>query len=366
MRKLTIPTLAILALTLIMGTGCRKPFETPEYKNVSTSQTAYLIPLEGASKKQVKLDSAAAFDKLKVMKKRIQITKRWIDTGRRGLWGIGKWNGKYIPTVDLITVERTPVTCEWTADPASGTSKKNQAIWAESEDSIEFSSGFNTTGYIKEEDASIFLYFYKANSLASVMDQEVRNKIQEVVSEFAAGYKLDILRSKKKEMISKIREIVIPFFAKRGITITTIGMFGGFEYKNKEIQKSIDDVFVAQQLKNVEAAQLAAMDDKKKRMKAEGEAEADKIEQIAEGKANAKKKDAQAIADALLMKAQAEAKSIQLVTEALKEAQRNPMFLEIKKLEVESQRILKWNGTVPYMQMGASSNIVPMLQLPKK
>jgi len=133
MKMLNLTAVLLIAFAV---TGCRKPFNTPEYRNVSTSQTAYLVPVEANTEKQVKLNSAAAYDELKVMKKRIQITKRWVDTGRRGLYGIGKWNGTYIPTVSLITVERTPITCEWTADPKSGTGDKNQAMWVESKDSL--------------------------------------------------------------------------------------------------------------------------------------------------------------------------------------------------------------------------------------
>jgi len=349
--------LALVAFVSLLSTSCRKPYDVPQYETVGTSETAYLIPLEGDSGKQVKLDSAAAYDKMKVMAKRIQITKRWNQTGRMG------HQGEWIPNVRLIKVDRTPVTREWTADKNKGTNKKDEGIWVESMDSIEFSTGINCTGHIEEANTSKFLYYYKANALATVMDQEIRNKIQETLAEFAAGHDLDKLRALKKDMIKKVREIVIPFYAERGITITTIGMFGGLEYKNKDIQKSIDAVFVAQQLKNVEKAKLSAMADQKKRMEAEGKAEADKARQVAIGKADAARQEAQAIADAIAMKAKAEAQSIELVTKALKDAQSNPMFLEIKKLEVESQRIKKWNGSVPRMQLGGTAPTM-MMQIP--
>ena len=354
MRKVMIAIVVLMALVTV---GCRKPYDVPEYAEVSTSQTAYLIPLEGDSSKQMKLDSAKAFDEMKVMAKRIQITKRWKQTGRMS------WTGEWIPNVQLILVERTPVTMEWTADTKTGTNKKDEAIWYESKDSIGVSTGINCTAYIKEADASTFLYFYKANQLSTVMNQEIRNKIQEVLAEFAAGYDLDDLRGVKKEMIEAVRAKVLPFFNERGITITTIGMFGGLEYENPAIQKSIDDVFVAQQLKNVEKAKLSAMADQKKRMEEEGRAAADKARQVAIGQADAKRSEAQAIADAISMKAKAEAESIKLVNTALKEAQSNPMFLPIKRLEVESQRIKKWNGDVPKITMG-DQGIMPMMQIP--
>ncbi len=295
------------------------------------------------------------------MAKRIQITKRWHQTGRMS------HTGQWIANVQLIVVERTPVTKEWSANVEKGTTKKDEGIWVESMDSIEFSTGFNCTAYITEADASTFLYFYKANSLAGVMNEEVRNKIQETMAEFSAGYDLDQLRTKKKEMIIAVRNSVIPFFAERGITITTIGMFGGLEYKNPAIQKSIDDVFIAQQLKNVEKAKLSAMADQKKRMEEEGKAQANKAREIAIGLADAKRKDAQAIADAITMKAKAEAGALQLINAALKEAQGNPMFLKIKQIELENNRVAKWNGVEPKYQFGGSHTGVSMLMpMPKE
>lgn len=69
---------------------------------------------------------------------------------------------------------------------------------------------------------------------------------------------MDLLRAKKREIMDTVkdgkkwtdengkeRELVgvVEFFKERGITITTIGQFGGFTYENPEIQKSIDEVF---------------------------------------------------------------------------------------------------------------------------
>ena len=336
----------MLMLAIFMLTSCMKPYDEPEYVEVEPSETAFLIPLEDASEKQAKLDSFEALEKMMIMKKRIQISHRWHPTGRMPN------SGKWIATVSLIKVDRRPVTREWASK--KGTSDSDEGIWVESSDSIEFSTGFNCTAYIKESNAAKFLYMYPSGSLAKVMDEEVRNQIQQEVADFAAGYDLDDLRSKKKEIISQVRKIVIAFFEERGLTITTIGMFGGFEYSNPDIQKSIDEVFVAQQQKNVEFALLAAMENKKKRMLDEGEASANKAREEAKGKA-----------DAILLVKEAEAKGISLVNAALVEAKENPLFVQIKALEVESERINKWNGDVPQMIMGGGSGgFTPLMQIP--
>ena len=138
----------------------------------------------------------------------------------------------------MIRVNRSPMTREWTADNATGSTKANQAIWVESADSVGFSMGFTCTAMIDEADAARFLYWYPTGSLEKVMDTEIRARIQQNAAEVAARYPLDSLRTKKQEMIDAVRADVFPFFKTRGITVTTVSMFGGMTYENPEIQKA--------------------------------------------------------------------------------------------------------------------------------
>jgi regulator of protease activity HflC (stomatin/prohibitin superfamily) len=339
--------LAVMALLALMATGCMKPYDKPEYEEVSNNETAFVVPLEGASADGAKLDSENALDKFKVMTKRIQITKRWNQTGR--LPNSGDW----IPMVKVIKVDRSPLTREWCADQAKGTGKKDEAIWVESSDSIGFSTGFNCTAYVAEKDTALFLYWYPNTALTAVMDTEIRTRIQQVVAEVANKYIMDELRAKKAELIAAIREDVIPFYEKRGISITAVGQYGGFTYENPAIQTAIDDVFVAQQEKAKEKSLLEAMGSKKTRMMDEGTAIA-----------NQKREEAKGQADGALTVKEAEAKGIKLVNDALKEAQGNPLFVQIKALEVESERIKKWDGTSPVWITGDGAGFVPMIQTP--
>jgi regulator of protease activity HflC (stomatin/prohibitin superfamily) len=183
------------------------------------------------------------------------------------------------------------------------------------------------------------------------MDQEVRARIQQTVAEIAAKYKLDELRGKKQEIIDAVRKDVTEFFQGRGITITTVGMFGGFTYEAPKIQEAIDAVFVAQQEKNKEAALLEAMTSNKSRMEAQGTAEANKAREAAKGQADAK-----------LLVAEADAKAIELVVRALKEAQSTPAFLEVKRLEVQRAAIDRWSGALPVYQLGGGA--MPFIELP--
>lgn len=299
----------IMVLTLGL-TGCIKPPLVEKFEEVKNNETAFVIQLEGTQ--QAKINSLETLQKMQVNAKRIDIPQRWRKTGR---WG---YQGTWIPTVKVIKVDRSPITQEWSKEETTGTGNKDEAIWVESKDSIGFSTGFNCTAMVKEEDAAKFLYLYPGGSLRQVMDSQIRNEIQAVASEAAAMYPLDECREKKIEIIQAVRESVIPKFADTGITITTIGMFGGFEYEEEEIQTAINNTFVAQQDKVVAAAEFAAQEDRNRT-----------IEKAAVGVKNAAITRAEGEAGALLLVADAQASAYKKVADVV--GSENAALLEIVK-----------------------------------
>lgn len=324
----------LLSVLLALGTlGCR-PYDRPEFLEIDTSETGFLIPLEGKTDDQMTFESEHYLQQRKVATKRVQIPHRWVKTGR--LW----WQGDWMDTLRLVKVDRSPVTRQWTAETTSGTAARNEAIWIESKDSVGFSVGFDCTAHIKEEDTARFLYMYRSKSLAEMMDTEARARVQSVAAEVAAQYDLDELRSRKQEIIDAVREDAIPFFAERGITITTMGMFGGFSYQNQQIQEAIDETFVAQQLKVISSAKFEAQQKENERIELEAQATANNARTIAEGEADA----------------------LRMIAEATREAQADPLFLQIKMLEVQLERIEKWDGRYPtYLMQLDSADEGPQL-----
>ena len=318
----------VVMLFAVVLSGCRKPPLVEKFKEIKNNETAFVIQLEGTQ--QAKLDSLSALQKMQVSTKRINIPLRWRKTGRYS------HQGEWIPTVDIIIVNRSPVTREWSADTETGTTKKDEGIWVESMDSIGFSTGFNCTAMVEEKYAALFLYHYTGGSLANIMDAQIRNEIQAIASEVAAKYPMDDCREKKLEIIEVVRKIVIPKFAETGITISTIGMFGGFAYEDKEIQTSINKTFVAQQAKVTSAAEYEAQEDKNRT-----------IEKAAIGVKNAAITKAEGEAESVKIAAVAEAQAILAVAKAAQEANSNPVFLELKKLEVEMARLGVWDGKYP-------------------
>lgn len=321
-------------------TGCVKPYDRPEYVEIDTSETGFLIPLEGDNTQQARFQSEDYLKQRKIATKRVQILHRWSQEGR--MVGDGRW----IPTVRLVKVNRSPVTREWITaqtEPTAnrGVTRDDRAIWIESADSVGFSMGFTCTAFISEDEAAKFLYWYPSGSLADVMDHEVRGRIQQVAAEVAAKYPLDMLRSKKQEIADAVKKDITNFFTARGVTVTTVGMFGGMTYENPEIQRSIDQTFIAQQLKTVALAKFEAQ-----------QKENERIELEANGLAEKARREASGLADAKKTAAEGEAGAIRAVSQALTEAQHNPLLYQFKVLEVEKARVEKWDGRYPTYFMG--------------
>jgi hypothetical protein len=346
MKKFTMLMMAVMVMVALCMTGCMKPPITEKYKDVENNETAFVVQLEGSA--QAKLNSLAALEKLQVSTKRINISQRYKKVGR--MW----WMHVVVPTVKVIVVDRTPVTREWSAGDGGTNAQKNESIWVESMDSIGFSTGFNCTAEVYEADAALFLYKYPGGSLARVMDDQIRNDIQAVASEVAAAYPMDDCRSKKLEIIKIVREKIIPKYALTGITVSTIGMFGGFTYEDKEIQVAINKTFVAQQAKVTALAEYEAQEDKNRT-----------IEKAALGLKQASITKAEGEATSVTLRATAEAAAIESVSLAAEKANSNPVFVTLKQISVEEQRIAQWDGKYPlWMTGGGGDGMNLMVQPP--
>jgi len=364
-----INILLCLVAVSALFTGCC--YDVPVFVTVETSETPFLIKLEGGNETAT-LKSQEMLKKQQVATKRIQVSYRWVSTG------YSPTTGKFVPNERVIVVDRAPVTREWHKE-------KGKAIWVESSDSVGFSTGISITARIEDnDDATTFLYNYPpdesasrvvtntgmykddyrvgVSGLAGVMDEEVRTKVQEVFAEKAAEYTMDDLRPKKNEIIQAIRDEVTPFFAERGITITAIGMFGGFEYENQAIQESIDKVFQAQQDEEVAKAEAKAAEERKLALKLIGEGEASGAIEVAKGRA-----------ESLKLEADAEAAAIQAVADAkeyeLKKLTANPeAYMALKKIEVDMERLKVWDGKYPVYYLGGGEggdNLNMFLPAPK-
>ena len=260
--------LVVLMLVLVMSlTGCRKPYDKPEFVTIEASQTAFLIPLVGDTSDQGAFESEELLLEAKVATKEIQIPHRWVQTGRQN------WNGEWRPSATLIVVERKPVSRSWNSGTSTDTS--TSAIFGETSDAIGIYVGMNCTAMIEEKDAAKFLYRYNNTPLET------------------AKYTSTELSAKKGEIMEAVKAYVIDYFKDYGITITVLGMKEGISYENPAIQAAIDEKFASEQ-------QLVIQQNKNEANIAKAEAEAKALVMAAEAQAEANRILAASLTDEIL------------------------------------------------------------------
>lgn len=229
---------SVITLGIIVSCG---PAKVEQLVNIEANETAFLVPLEGAGKSgQNKFMSEEYLNTAKVATKRISLPLRKYDTGR--MW----WDYEWIPTMKVIKVNRQPVTREWTGKEDTGTAGRDEALWVESLDSIGFGVGVNTTAMVKEEDSAKFLYYFAGKGLGVVVDENVRGKVNSVLSREFASYDLEKGRGMKNQIFKIAADETIDSFNKMGVTITNLGLAEGLIYADVEIQQAINDKFKAE------------------------------------------------------------------------------------------------------------------------
>ncbi|MSU80765.1 MAG: hypothetical protein EXS16_22095 [Gemmataceae bacterium] len=348
-------SVAVFSLVLAVVLFVR-PYDVPEFVEVDTSESAFLIPLEGDTSNQSAFHSVKFLEEKKVATKRVQITHRWQQMGYLPN------SGQYVGTVRLVKVDRRPITREWTRSPKTGTSSKDQAIGTESKDSVNFYMGISCTAFIPEESAAVYLYSYPSKSLAEMLDMEVRAHIHQIVAEEAGKYNLFDLPTKKNDIMKTVRDDVTPFFKKKGIEITTLAMLGGLNFENPEIQRAIDDAAKAAQLKVAAEAKRAAQEVENKTLllAADGKALAAKRE--AEGKVEVEIVRVEGDAKIRLLEAEAQGEALKTSAdakayEAQKAAENGETYIRLRLLESELLRWRQWDGRYPQyvVQMGGAT-----------
>lgn len=336
---------ALLVASFLSLTGCYRPYPKVDLQTVETSEEGFLIPLEGDSTQQTSTNSEEDLRNNLITTKRVQIPQRWVKTGYEWL---GLPNGQYVPAARLLKVDRAPVTREWTADSNSGTSDRNEAIWVMTSDQVEFSTGWTCTARIASTDDAIkFLHNYPSGSLENVMDTEIRAKLQAEFGLEVTDLPMDELRKGATPHFLAVVGRVDKFFAERGITITNLGITGGFVYKDKTVADTLVKVFNAEQTKNVAAAATEAQREANKKIQLEADAKA----------------------KALLTERKAEAEGIQAVADAKayeiqKAAEKPELYLGLKRIEIEKAKLEKWDGRFPSYFMGGTGGPEMLLNVP--
>lgn len=286
MKHIKKIVLVVLMLVMVMAlTGCRKPYDKPEFVTIEASQTAFLIPLIGDTSDQGAFESEELLLEAKVATKEIQIPHRWVQTGRQN------WNGEWRPSATLIVVERKPVSRSWNSGTSTDTS--TSAIFGETSDGIGIYVGMNCTAMIEEKDAAKFLYRYNNTPLETIIDTDIKKMVEDRFNLETAKYTSTELSAKKGEIMEAVKAYVIDYFKDYGITITVLGMKEGISYENPAIQAAIDEKFASEQ-------QLVIQQNKNEANIAKAEAEAKALVMAAEAQAEANRVLAASLTDEIL------------------------------------------------------------------
>ena len=321
----------VLLGVLVLTSGCMRPFDKPELVEVAANETAFLIPLDSNTDAQDCFKSVEFLRKKQVAEKRIQIPHRWISEGRTVS------NGRYVESVRLLKVNRTPVTRTWNSVEYNKPDPKTE-LSAESKDSLGVTAGFTLTALIEPDDAAVFLFKYKSGTLETVVDTQIKNSIQSVFASECSKWALVELPLHKQDITDAIRKQVIPFYKEWGITIAAdMGFVGGMTYDPK-VQAAFDNVFTAQKAKERAEAEKASQ-----------VAVNEKELGIANNEANMKR-----------IRADAEAYEIQKKADAIKAA--GEIYVQMEMTKAFNTMAAKWNGTPPQILGGGMGmmNMVPI------
>jgi hypothetical protein len=339
----TFKSLGLAALLCVPLTGCWRPFEPNQLEVINPNEEGFLLPFTTDPSKQSQTNTEEYFKKNLVFTQQVRIPQQWVAKGYETIFPNGEWR----PGAILVKVDKSPVTREWTADPNSGTSNRNEAIWVMTSDQVEFSTGWTCTARIASRDDAIkFLHNYPNGTLEKVMDHEIRAYLQASFGLEVTDLPMDELRKAATPHIKSVTSKTEKFFSDRGVQITNLGITGGFVYKDPSIIQTLVKVFNAEQEKNIAIAKSAAQIEQNKQVLSE-----------AEGKAAAILKTKKAEADGIKMVADAKAYEME------KAKGDGKTYLALKSIELQKAKIEKWDGKFPTYFMGQSDPQL-LLQVP--
>jgi hypothetical protein len=267
LKALKNGTLVALFLALgfltFAGTGCATRAETvsqgtgqQDVVELQPNQTAFLIPtIAGSLGDQQKFQSANYYADKKVPAKRILLDKDLI-------------GGKWLPRNYVYIVDRTPVSRQWTEDKATGTSAANEALCAETNQSIRVCFQIAVAVAVTEDDAATYLYYYPADKLrdqqiggvyvstplAHVVDNQVRNYALSILGRETKNRDLESTYTQTNDVVAAALKESAEFFKKQGISIIYLGMGGDLKL-DPEIQAVINRLYVAQKEREIAKAQ---------------------------------------------------------------------------------------------------------------
>lgn len=258
--------IAIIAICF-MSTSCLfiRPYDKPEYVEIGTNETAFLINQLGDDDDQAKINAKS--DYKTVNSKLTRINHHWKQTGRlRG-------TGEYIAAEIVIAVSNSPVTGTWKDD-----------IKVETKGSQGFTVPMKYGIRVKPENSEKFLRNFPANiqvvddkgnklskkmtSVEKVADIQFKNQVAAELSKEFHKYEYKDVLPNRDIIVDAAVERVTEWADELGITIDNLAVFEGLLPDDTTLQDSMN-----------EQAKLAAqVETEKKRFEAEKQKKENEIE----------------------------------------------------------------------------------------
>ena len=245
--------------------------EVTEAITILPNESFFWVPETGANKDtQTGLDSEAYWRSNKLSVKRFVVPHAKLSNS--GGWG--SWD-YYVPTGRGFIVDRSPVSREWVAASARGTSKLDQSFPCQSKEGLNIAVGVSVGASVMEENSPKFLYrfgvkppavlngdgkpydrndghvifasIYYGRSLAEVMDDVGRKKIQTLVCREIAARTFDKANEDANVIMDTVQKETIEWATAVGITLDFIGWADTFTF-DPMVQKVVNDKYASDKL----------------------------------------------------------------------------------------------------------------------
>jgi hypothetical protein len=176
-----------------------------------------------------------------------------------------------VPTGRLIIVDRSPFSREWVDSEDRGTGVKKEGFPCQTKEGLNVTAGVSIGTSVQDgPQASKFLYrfgvtapkgnrndpaviftsVYYGRSLSSVMDDVGRKQIQTIVCREIAGRTIDQANAQANDIMKTVDAEARKYLDSMGISLDFIGWADTFEF-DKEVQKAINERFIAEKLEPV-------------------------------------------------------------------------------------------------------------------
>lgn len=209
-------------------------------EEIGLNESAFLVALTGDQNNQGQFNSSEALAQNKVFGLRVTLPQRKRVNGR--------FSYEWEPSAQLIKVSRTPESALWSDDPFDARDEEGagDALQVQDNGGIKFAVPLVTAAMILPEDAALFQSVYRGKTLRQVLDADVFNFAQTDLSARFEAIPLMKGREKKGEFVRATEQATISFFKDRGVTILYLGLYEGLIYRDRIIQRRIDEEYVRQ------------------------------------------------------------------------------------------------------------------------